>query len=458
LTGLLTYRVTTANILLTMMLNSFPSACLVMMKMPVSNKVIAAVAIIMLVVGAGIGYGISAAMMPAPTTTSPTTPTGLSGTIPIGAIMPLSGDLSDYGATAKAALAVAQAEINNFTTTSGAGVNFNFLIEDSTTTPSVTLTAVQSFAAKGVKVVIGGLDSGDLETISQYVESNQIVVISGESTAPRSSVGTGVDNGSYIFRDVPAGDSEGLSITAAFMSLGIKYVAAITAQRTYMEAIYGVFNSVFTAAGGTVITNVEYAPSTTDYTAQLDALETAIKPYNQSQVGIFCNTFDEVAQILSQAQQRNSPLLNLRWIGQDSITLETTITSSAGGPASKVKLTGLEFAAPSSPGYMKLVSEVKAAIGVTPDVYAVAMYDCAWLAVLSILSAGKYDGPAIRAVLPFVAARYFGASGNTVLKPNGDRANMDQEFYAIEMVNGTPTWVDVAHYNAATNQFTWLSM
>jgi branched-chain amino acid transport system substrate-binding protein len=76
--------------------------------------------------------------------------------------------------------------------------------------------------------------------------------------------------------------------------------------------------------------------------------------------------------------------------------------------------------------------------------------------VLSILAAGKYDGPAIRAVLPFVADRYFGASGNTVLKPNGDRANMDQEFYAIEMVNGTATWVDVAHYNAATNQFTWL--
>ena len=425
--------------------------------MPISTKVLAGVAIIMLVIGAGIGYGISAATMPAPTTTTVTTP-ALSGTIPIGAIMPLSGDLSDYGATAKAALAVAQAEINNFTTTSGSAVNFNFLIEDSTTTSSVTLTAVQSLAAKGVKVIIGGMDSGDLETISQYVESNQIVVISGESTAPRSSVGTGVDNGSYIFRDVPAGDSEGLSITQEFMSLGLKYVAAITAQRTYTEAIYNVFSSDFTAAGGTIIANVEYAPGTTDYTAQLDALETAIKPYNQSQVGIFANTFDEVAQILSQAQQRNSPLLNLRWLGQDSITLETSITQDAGGPASKVGLTGLEFAPPSSPAYTKLVSEVQAAIGVTPDVYAVAMYDAAWIAVLSILAAGKYDGPAIRAVVPFVADRYFGASGNTVLKANGDRANMDQEFYAVEMgPNGTATWVDVGHYDAATNTFKWLN-
>ena len=428
-----------------------------MMKMPVSTKVLAGIAIIMLVIGAGIGYGISAAMMPAPTTTTTSAPTGLSGTIPIGAVMPLSGDLSDYGATAKAALAVAQTEINNFTTTSGSKASFSFLIEDSTTTPSVTLTEVQSFAAKGVKVVIGGMDSGDLETISSYVNSNQIVVISGESTAPRSSVGTGVNNGSYVFRDVPAGDSEGLSITAAFMSLGIKYVAAITAQRTYTEAIYSVFSSTYTAAGGTIIANVEYAPGTTDYTAQLDALETAIKPYNPSQVGIFSNTFDEVAQILSQAQQRNSPLLNLRWIGQDSITLETSISQDAGGPASKVKLTGLEFAAPSSPAYMKVVAGVQAAIGVTPDVYAVAMYDCAWLAVLSILAAGTYSGPQIRAVLPFVADRYFGASGNTILKPNGDRANMDQEFYAIEMgANGTATWVDVAHYDASTNTFKWL--
>jgi branched-chain amino acid transport system substrate-binding protein len=427
-----------------------------MMKMTVSTKMLAAIAIIMLVVGAGIGYGISAAMMPAPTTTT-TTPTGLSGTIPIGAIMPLSGDLADYGATAKAATQVAQAEINNFTSHSGSGVTFSFLIEDSTTTAATTLTEVQSFAAKGVKVVIGGLDSGDLETISQYVASNQIVVISGESSAPRSAVGTGVDNGSYIFRTIPGGDSEGFSITQAFMSLGIKNVVAITAQRTYTEAIYNVFQKVYTAAGGTILANVEYAPGTTDYTAQLDALETAAKPYSAGQIGVFCNTFDEAAQILSQAQQRNSPLLNLRWIGQDSITLETVITKDAGGPASKVLLTGLEDAAPSSPTYVRVVSAVKAAIGVTPDVYAVAMYDAAWIAVLSIFAAGKYDGPTIRALVPFVANRYYGATGNTVMLPNGDRANMDQEFYSIEMVNGIATWVDSGHYDAASNTFKWYS-
>ena len=231
------------------------------MKMPISSKMLAAVAIIMLVIGAGIGYGISAAMMPAPTTTTtPTTPTGLSGTIPIGVILPLSGDFASYGVRAKAALQVAEGEINSFMTASGSTVSFNFLIEDSTTTSSVTLTAVQSLAAKGVKVVIGGMDSGDLLAISQYVQSNQIVVISGESTAPRTSIGTGVDNGSYIFRDVPAGDAEGLSITQAFMSLGLKYVAAITAQRTYTEAIFNVFKTQYEQAGGTVVANVEYAP------------------------------------------------------------------------------------------------------------------------------------------------------------------------------------------------------
>jgi branched-chain amino acid transport system substrate-binding protein len=426
-----------------------------MMKMPVSTKMLAAIAIIALVVGAVIGYGVSAAMMPAPTT-STTAPSGLSGNIQIGAIMPLSGDLADYGATAKAATEIAQAEINNFTTNAGLPVSFTFLIEDSATTSATTLSEVQSFAAKGVKVVVGGFDSGDLNTISQYVQSNQIVAISGESSAPRSAVGTGVDNGSYVFRVIPAGDSEGYSITQAFLSLGLKNVVAITAQRTYTEAIYSVFNSVYTAAGGTIVANVEYAPGTTDYTAQLDALETAVKPYNTTQAGIFCNTFSEAAQILSQAQQRNSPLLKYRWIGQDSITLESVITKDAGGPASTVKLTGLEDAAPSSPAYLKVVSGVQAKIGVVPDVYAVAMYDADWLAVLSILAAGKYDGAAIRAVLPFVAARYYGATGNTLLKANGDRANMDQEFYSVEMVNGVATWVDTGHYDSASNTFKWL--
>jgi branched-chain amino acid transport system substrate-binding protein len=419
---------------------------------------LAAVAIIMLVIGAGVGYGISAAMAPAPTTTTTTpTPTGLSGTIPIGVILPLSGDFASYGVRAKAALQVAEGEINTFVASSNSSVNFNFLVEDSTTTSSVTLTAVQSFAAKGVKVVIGGMDSGDLLAISQYVQSNQIVVISGESTAPRSSIGTGVDNGSYIFRDVPAGDAEGLSITQAFLSLGLKYVAAITSQRTYTEAIFNVFQTNFQAAGGKIIANVEYAPGITDYTTQLETLESAVTPYNASQVGIFCDTFEEAAQILSQAQQRNSPLLNYRWIGQDSITQSTVISSEAGGPASKVKLTGLLYAAPSSEQYNALVAAVQQSIGQTPDIYAVAVYDAAWIAVLSILAAGKYDGAAIRAVLPYVSDRYYGASGNPVLKANGDRENMDQEFYAVEMgTNGTATWVDVGHYDAASSTFKWL--
>lgn len=442
------------NILLTVVLYPFFKLVWQGVKMPVSSKMLAAVAIIMLVIGAGVGYGLSAAMAPAPTTTTPT-PTGLSGTIPIGVIVPLSGDLASYGGRAKTALQVAQGEINAMT--SGSSVSFNFLVEDSGTTSSTTLTEVQSFAAKGVKVVIGGMDSGDLKTISQYVESNQIVVISGESTAPRSSVGTGVDNGSYIFRNVPGGDAEGLSISQAFLSLGLTHVVAITSQRTYTEAIFSVFKSVYEAAGGTVLANVEYAPGITDYTSQLDTLESAAKPYSPSQLGVFCNTFEEAAQILSQAQQRNSPLLNYRWIGQDSITQSTVIASESGVPASKVKLTGLLYAAPSSDAYNKLVAAVKQSIGQVPDIYAVALYDAAWLAVLATLAAGKYDGPTIRAVLPYVADRYYGASGNPVLKPNGDRTNMDQEFYAVEMGgNGTATWVDVGHYDSVSSTFKWL--
>jgi branched-chain amino acid transport system substrate-binding protein len=239
--------------------------------------------------------------------------------------------------------------------------------------------------------------------------------------------------------------------------LGLKYVAAITAQRTYTEAIFTVFKTVYEAAGGTVVANVEYAPGTTDYTSQLETLESAVKPYNASQVGVFCDTFEEAAQILSQAQQRNSPLLNYRWIGQDSITQSTVISSEAGVPASKVKLTGLLYAAPSSDTYNKLVAAVQQSIGQQPDIYAVAVYDAAWLAVLSILAAGKYDGATIRAVFPYVADRYYGATGNTVLKTNGDRANMDQEFYAVEMgSNSTATWVDVGHYDSASSTFKWL--
>ena len=75
-------------------------------------------AIVGLIVGVVIGYFVYPAVNP--TTTAPTT--GLPSVIKIGALLALSGDLKSYGETQKAALQLAQIDINNWLATVRPGV------------------------------------------------------------------------------------------------------------------------------------------------------------------------------------------------------------------------------------------------------------------------------------------------------------------------------------------------
>ena len=99
-----------------------------------------------------------------------------------------------------------------------------------------------------------------------------------------------------------------------------------------------------------------------------------------------------------------------------------------------------------------LKATLESTMGQEPDVYALATYDAAWLAALSILNAGKYDADAAKAALPTVAASYWGATGNIELNEKGDRLMMDMEFWAV--VQGQ--WQRVASSSSQTQQVSWL--
>jgi branched-chain amino acid transport system substrate-binding protein len=108
--------------------------------------------------------------------------------------------------------------------------------------------------------------------------------------------------------------------------------------------------------------------------------------------------------------------------------------------------------APLTSKHLALNKEVQSAIGQEPDIYALATYDAAWIAALSILNAGKYDSDAIKAAVPTVAAAYWGATGNSELNAAGDRVTMDMEFWAVVQSN----WQRVATYSSVNQQVTWL--
>ncbi|MEM3833297.1 MAG: ABC transporter substrate-binding protein [Thermoprotei archaeon] len=416
------------------------------------KEILIASFIIVLIIGAALGYAVTMLTVP-PAVTGPT---GLKGEILIGAPLALTGAFGSFGTREKYAIEIAQSDINDFVTKAGIPVKFTFLIEDTETKPDVALSKVQALAAKGVKVLVGGLTSGELRGISAYVDANKIVTLSSASTADRGSIGKGFDEGSYIIRTLPSCEAEGVAMTKAILSMGYKKIAIITAKVTYSEAIERAFISEFEKAGGKVVYKISYEEGTKTFTTELSLLEAEMTKYSKDEIALFANMWEDVALFLQQAEGRKSPLLEYTWFGPDTYAYSTVVLNEAGTIASKVKLISVNFEAPVTEQYLKFVEVYKNKVGETPDIYAVGAYDNAWIAALSILAAGKYDGEAIRSVVPYVANHFYGALGNPALLPNGDREIMDQAFYAIKIVAGKPEWVRVALYESATGKLTWL--
>lgn len=417
------------------------------MEKRVKTTLIVGIAVALLV-GVCIGYAIPRAVPPPEVA-------GLRGEVPIGVLLPLSGDFASYGARGKVCAELAERDIHDFTREAGLPVTFKFYYEDTETKADIALEKVKTLAAKGVKVVVGMMCSSDVRIIKGYADANKIVIITPFSTVAELGVA-----GDYVFRPIPHDDTEGIALAELLWSQGYTHVAVLQRKDPCDISIGRMFEKKFKEKGGTILTYIEYEPGTTEFSTELDALESAIGPaigtYGTDKVTVQTLTWEDLAMVYTQAEMRKSIALDVKWYGGDAIALSTIILKDAGPIAAKVGSIAPLYAAPDSVKKTRLVDYVKDKIGEEPDIYSLITYDCMWLGVLSVLQAGVYDGEAIQKVVPYVADNYFGVSGWTELDELGDRKALDINFYAVIEVDGVPEWRIVAKYSAATGAITWV--
>jgi len=372
-------------------------------------------------------------------------------TVPIGVMYPLSGDFASYGARSKAVLDKAEADINEFVQGADLPFAFKFYHEDTETKANITLDKVKAFAAKGVKLVVGALDSADIRMINGYVNANKIVVIGTMSTV--AELGVPDD---YIFRPIPHDEAEGVALAKLVPGLGYTHVALLVRKDPCDISIANKFTEEF---NGEILTRVEYAGGTKEFSNELSVLEGAIGPaikkYGANKIAVVSLTWEDLAQLYAQAQARNSVILSVAWTGGDAVAHSSIILKDVGSIAAKVSTISPMSAAPDSSKKTAVFEYVKEKLGETPDIYSLVCYDGLWLGALSVLVSGKYDGEAIKKALPYVANNYYGASGWTQLDKCGDRTALDVDFWAVKIIDGIPKWEKVAKYSSATSAVTW---
>jgi branched-chain amino acid transport system substrate-binding protein len=393
----------------------------------------------------------------------------VTGTFTIGDLQDLSDGLSGQGADDVATANFALTNINAWIqTTSLAGkVTFQQSLQDYKEDNTLTSTIMNSFYTQGIHITIGPLNSGTAGAMIPFANSHQIVMLSPSSTNPAIAI-----PGDYLFRTPPSDANQGPADAHEFVQSGVKDVVILYRNDGYGAGLANATAVNFKALGGTVEAQIPFDISTSNYVPVLgqvdNAFKSAVGKVGASAAAIYVVSFDEFAQIATQASSNYPDLLQstLPWFGTDGQGNEGPLVNSTFASVdAQTRLVSSFPGFSNSPLAQEVCAKQFAVRSTLCDGYTLGTYDDMWLSALAILYCvpqshftATQNGPCMQTVLPSIAAGFFGSTGVTVLNTAGDRLYASYQFFCIVpgSASGTAKWILCGTYDGASQTVTWI--
>jgi len=387
------------------------------------------------------------------------------GTITLGLLNDLSGGLSAQGQGDLAAEQLAIQDVNTYLTSAGCSLQFAANSQDYKLDTPTALSQLTAFHAAGIQVVIGPLNSGTAAGILSYADSNHIVLISPSST----SAALNIPN-DYLFRTAPNDAAQGQADARELIQAGAKAVIVVNRDDTYGDGLANATIASLKQDDPSIIIGgpTKYDVATTDFSSVITAMGSEWTQLS-SQVGaanvaIYAVSFQELGTLVQQANTQNAALLNttIPWFGSDGEAQNSLLSNSTVGQyTSQVGLYSTLFNVVNNSKTLDFFQAHKgtpqlAAITGGGVFYTLEGYDDVWLAALSILSAGANNGASVQAILPTVAANFYGLTGWEGLQPSGDRIPGSYNVWKVVGSGGTYSWILAGTWDFNTDEVTWL--
>ncbi|RNJ73948.1 MAG: ABC transporter substrate-binding protein [Thaumarchaeota archaeon S15] len=375
-------------------------------------------------------------------------PSGLSGTVDIGMLMPLTGGQSTHGEENAAAAVIAVDDLNDYLSGVGAPWRARAVMEDTGTSPALALEKLTTLSARGITAVVGPQTSGEVRAAKAYADSNGMILFSHASTAPALAI-----PGDSVYRMLVDDTKQGPVIASLADRAGASVVVPVWRADTWGEGLSESASEAFRARGGTVDEGIPYNPETVDFSATVSVLaekvEGHIADVGTEGVIVLLIAFNEALPIM-QTAANHGILADVRWLGTDGNALVHKITEDpiASAFADSVEFTTVQISATRNPIYEDVRERVGAQFGGRePNAYAYTAYDATWVIGLSLLHAGSERAADLASAIPTVAAGHYGALGNTRLNEAGDLASADYDLWATS----GGEWVSRGTYMIATD-------
>jgi len=383
----------------------------------------------------------------------------LVGEIPLGVLLPLTGDLATYGENSMAAINLAVGEANEILGEARARWTLKVLFRDTEAKPDVALTKLKELKWRGVRLVIGPLSSGEVRAIKNYADANKIVVVSHASTLPDLAIPD-----DFIFRFCAQDIAQGRAIARLMYDDGKRYVVPVWRGDGWGDGLVNTVKARFEELNGFFFGGIRYAPEETDFSDEAADLASKVSTaladpdIDETNLAVCHISFEEEANAFMTACSAHTILDDINWYGSDGTCGSGAMLEdpSVRDFAMAVEYTCTMFCPTISEKYQRVHDELVSQLGREPDPYAYVAYDIVWALAYSLSLANRHNSTAVKAVLPEVTECLFGASGWIVLNDAGDRTVGDYNLWRIVYEDPDYRWKHVGTWLYSSDTIMWL--
>jgi len=380
---------------------------------------VAAVLVVGLIVGAGIGYFMAPASEAGEgegkTVTVEVNP--LDGrTIQIGYITASTSGLETAQPLVKE---IITKDINEYLDNLAYDTQVEFLIDSADGQAAVHLEKVQSFKSMDVTIFLGGAWSSQAQAALGYVNDNDMLMISSSSTSPLLSIPD-----DRLFRTCPTDLVQAPAIANMWESWGADAILIVQRGDSWADGIYNVLIPVLEEKGIAVIERVRFAAEVTEFSSYLATMDSvlaeAIEEYGAEHVGIQTMMFDEMVVMVTQTIDYPNTR-KVVWMGTESSGRSQRMLDDGDGLQADLGMFSSLMTPAKSWKWTKLEEDYFNVVAQPASFYTAADYDAAWCLALSAIEAGSVYAHDIAPLWPEVPRNFWGASGWVDLDDNGDR-------------------------------------
>ncbi|MCZ7551004.1 MAG: ABC transporter substrate-binding protein [Anaerolineales bacterium] len=191
------------------------------------------------------------------------------GTIKVGLLAPLSGQVPTFGQSTKEGAELAVKEWN----AKGGirGKKIDLIVADSQCSPDPAVNAANKLIDQdGVKFIVGEVCSSASIPVAEIVNPKGVVQISPTSTNPSVTVDTNGATRPYTFRACFIDPFQGLVMAKFATDKGYKTAFIMFDQgNDYVRGLAEAFEKSFVELGGTIVGKESYTTTDTDFSAIL---------------------------------------------------------------------------------------------------------------------------------------------------------------------------------------------